>query len=222
MGVFIIIITIDGPAGAGKSTVAKKLASILNYTYLDTGAMYRAFTLKIIRKEIKLNDIEKISELLKNTVIDIRKDRIFLDGEDVTETIREPLVDKHVSLVASIPEVRSKMMELQRVIAKGKSIVAEGRDMGTQVFPFAEIKFYMDASLEERARRRFSDLIKKNKNLTYDEVKADIEERDRRDKERIISPLRKPKDAIVMDTTGKTIEEVVSDMLNIIKKKRGD
>ncbi|KUK14004.1 MAG: (d)CMP kinase [Synergistetes bacterium] len=218
-----MIVAIDGPAGSGKTTIAKLVAKRLGFFYLDTGAIYRAFTLKLIRLGFPIDDLKKICDILDSTSIDIRDGRLFLDGEDVTELIRDPEVDKRVSLVAKIAKVRERLLPFQRRLVSGKNAVVEGRDMGTVVFPKAEVKVFLTASLEERARRRHKELIQRGKNLSFDEVLEDLQKRDEIDSNREVAPLKIASDAIIIDTTGKTIDEVVEEVVSIVLQRyKGD
>lgn len=213
-----ISIAIDGPAGAGKSTVAKIIAERLRFEYIDTGAMYRAFTFKVLERGISVNDIGSIIQELDNTTIDFTNNHIYLDGEIVDKQIRENRISNNVSDIAKIKEVRAGMVKIQQKIAKNKSIVMDGRDIGTVVLPNAEYKFFLSASLKERARRRYKELIEKGeKNLTLDEIEKEIERRDIIDSTREISPLVKSKDAYEIDTTNKTIDKCVEEIINIIE-----
>ena len=214
----MLTIAIDGPGGAGKSTVAKRVATRLNVDYIDTGAMYRAVAYKTIINDVDVDDTEKIKELLEETVIDFSKGDIFLDGKNVNKEIREPEISKVASKVSQIFEVREKLVELQRIMAKTKSVVMDGRDIGTNVLPEANCKFYMTASPQERAKRRYDELKSKGKDVSYEDVFSDIVYRDKQDMERELNPLRKAEDAVEIDTTGLNIQEVVD---IILKKVQG-
>ncbi len=204
-----ISIALDGPAGAGKSTVAKRIAEKNSLTYIDTGAMYRAITLKILNCEIDIQDEKAIEKILSETKIDIEGTHIFLDDRQVTDEIRKPEVDQFVSHVAKIPIIRKRLAEIQRKIAENKNVVMDGRDIATAVLPNATYKFFLTASIEERAERRYLELKKKGFEVTLEKIQEEIKNRDKIDMEREIAPLRKAEDAILIDTTGKTIEEVV-------------
>ena len=212
-----MIIAIDGPAGSGKSTIAKLVALELGFEYLDTGAMYRMVTLRLVNKKISLEDIRSIEKELKNMKIDILNNRFFLNNVDVTDEIRTPIVSENVSKVAKIKEIRYKMVELQREISKSKNTILDGRDIGTVVFPNAEIKIYLIADEVERAKRRYSEL-KNNREISFEDVLKNIIERDRIDSTRVESPLKKAEDAIEIDTTGNTIEEVKEKILLVIEE----
>ena len=212
-----MIIAIDGPAGSGKSTIAKLVALELGFEYLDTGAMYRMVTLRLVNKKISLEDIRSIEKELKNMKIDIFNNRFFLNNVDVTDEIRTPIVSENVSKVAKIKEIRYKMVELQREISKSKNTILDGRDIGTVVFPNAEIKIYLIADEVERAKRRYSEL-KNNSEISFEDVLKNIIERDRIDSTRVESPLKKAEDAIEIDTTGNTIEEVKEKILLVIEE----
>ncbi|GAV24622.1 cytidylate kinase [Carboxydothermus islandicus] len=217
-------IAIDGPAGAGKSTVAKILAKKLGFTYLDTGAMYRAVTVLFLENNLSLADENGIKRLLENADIKIipgdEGQKILLNERDVTDLIRTPQVSELVAKVSALPEVREYLTELQRkIIAKG-NVVADGRDIGTVVMPEAEVKIFLTASAEERARRRHRELLARGYEVSYEEVFREVLKRDELDTTREISPLRKAEDAILVDTTGLKIEEVVAKLLEIIGRKQ--
>ena len=217
------IIAIDGPAGAGKSTVAKRLAMELGYTYMDTGAMYRAFAWKVKKEETDLGNEKELKKALEETRIELMEQnshlRVLIDGVDVTVQIRTPEISQMASKVSALKMVREKMVEFQRVIGSQGGVVVEGRDIGTVVFPRAEVKIYLDASQQERARRRYQELEAQGKKVTLEETLEEMIERDRRDQERDISPLRKAEDAIVIDSTSLEVESVVQSILQAVKKK---
>jgi len=213
-----MIIAIDGPAGSGKTTVAKLLAKKLNILYLDTGATYRALTLKALNNNIDLGNELKLMNLANKLDIKLENERIYLDGEDVTEKIREPLIDRNISKPVSLAGVRDEMVNLQREIVKGKDAVVEGRDITTVVFPKAEYKFYLDASLRERANRRYKELEAKGIEVVLPDVEKQMKDRDLADLTRSVGPLKKSKDAIYVDTTGLEIEEALNTILGYIKK----
>lgn len=218
-----INIAIDGPAGAGKSTIAKIIAESLKITYLDTGAMYRAVALKAIRNGIDTKDEDSLVKMLEDTDISISYEQnnqiVYLDGEDVTKQIRTPDVSIGASNVAVVPQVRIKMVELQRKIAEERSVVMDGRDIGTYVLPNADVKIFLTASVEVRARRRYNELLEKGtNNISYDDVLKDVIYRDKNDSSRDFAPLKKAEDAIEIDTTELNIDEVVEKIKNIIKE----
>ncbi|MEI0557932.1 (d)CMP kinase [Brachyspira intermedia] len=211
------IITLDGPSGAGKSTIAKLLAKKLSFKYLDTGAMYRAVTLYMIKHHVDINNNSEVISALNNLSINFdNAGRIYLDDEDVTEAIRSMEVVNLVSKVSSISIVRQNMVSLQRKIAEGGNYVVDGRDIGSVVFPDSKYKFYMDASLDERAKRRYNEELSKGKNITYEDVRESIRKRDEFDSNREDSPLVVPKNANIIDTTSMTIDEVVEKIANVI------
>ncbi|MFZ5632695.1 MAG: (d)CMP kinase [Bacillota bacterium] len=213
-------IAIDGPAGAGKSTVARGVASVLGYRYVDTGAMYRAVTLSALERNIDLDDGRALSELANKAKIDIIENSgenilVLLNGVDVSEKIRDPLVTKNVSRVASVPGVRKALVAAQRAMAANGGVVMEGRDIGTVVIPDAPYKFYIVASACERARRRARDYEKMGLRVNMEKLIADIERRDRIDSSREVDPLRPAEDAQIIDCTGMTADEVI----NLIVKR---
>lgn len=218
-----IVVAIDGPAGSGKSTVSKLVAKKLGLLYLDTGAMYRALTLKAMRNDLDLKDKKALVRIARDT--DIRLEtkphhnttKVFLDGEDVTHQIRTPELTENIKHIARVPGVRKCMVKIQRGIAAKKGAVLEGRDTTTAVFPDARYKFYLGASIEERAKRRFKELQSLGIKISLKEVEDDARRRDISDKRRKVGPLRIAKDAIYIDTTKMSIEEVVRTMLNKIK-----
>ena len=218
-----MIITIDGPAGAGKSTVAKNLASKLGFTYIDTGAMYRALALKLINSDINPDDKEKVLELLENTSIELiptrEGNKVILDGEDVSDKIRTEEIGKITSKIAVYPEVRQYLVKLQRKLGKKYgNVVIEGRDTGTVIFPDAEIKLFLTASLKERAKRRKKQLEDKGLKIDLNKLIKDIEERDKRDMSRKETPLKPAKDAIIIDTTDLSLEQVLDKIVEIVNK----
>ena len=218
-----VVITIDGPAGAGKSTVARALAQHLRFSYLDTGAMYRALTLKALRKKINLEDESALVKLAQVTTIDLKADaarslRVYLDGEDVTSEIRSLEVTNNTFYIARTPGVREIVVEWQRTIGCQQSIVAEGRDVGTVVFPQARHKFYMDADFEVRCRRRIEELKAQGKKFDEEGLKAELKERDQKDLTRKVGPLRRAPDAIFIDSTRLTVDQTVEKILAHVKR----
>lgn len=213
------VVAIDGPAGSGKGTVTKIIASKKNLQYIDTGAMYRCIALKMLEENVSLEDIEKIKKILDNIQIDLEGSNVFLNNRDVTKQIRTVEVSNFTSPVSAIGFVREKMVELQRALANGKDVIMEGRDIGTIVFPNADVKIYLDAKPEERARRRVEQNEKNGISSNYEQILKDIIERDTRDMTRENSPLKKADDAILVDTTCLTIEEVIDKIINIIENK---
>ena len=214
------MVAIDGPAGAGKSTVAKRVARNLELTYIDTGAMYRAVAWKVLRENKEVTE-EAILAAAKDIDVALEyregKTHVFVDGTEVTDAIRTPEVSRIVSLVASLGPVREKLVELQRRMAENGSVLMDGRDIGTNVLPKADVKIYLTASVEERARRRAKELREKGHDVTLSDVERDIAARDKADMEREISPLRQAEDAILVDTTGLTIDEVVAKLLTLCR-----
>ncbi|QJR22596.1 Cytidylate kinase [Brevinematales bacterium NS] len=217
-----MIITIDGPAGSGKSTMAKRLARRLGFRFLNTGAMYRAVTLYLLRAGIEVSEREKIQKILPEIHLEFAGENIIMNGEDVSLAIRSQEVEKHVSAVSSLREVRERLVELQREIASCGDYVLEGRDTGTVVFPDAFCKFYLDASVEERAKRRQKELSERGEYHDLDYLKKEIERRDKLDKTREIAPLMKPPDAVVIETTSLSPDEVEERLYQEVMKKRGE
>jgi len=221
-----MIIAIDGPSGAGKSTIGKILAKRLGLVYLDTGAMYRAVGLAVLRAKIDPADTETIINLVKNLSIEFKglgdELRIFLDGEDVSEQIRDERVSKMASIVSTIPKVRRILVDRQRQIGtqSGNGCVLDGRDIGTVVFPDADFKFFLTAKPEARARRRYEENLKKGIQTSYEDTLAEIQDRDLRDTSRLDSPLQIPENAFVIDTSEMDLEEVLSQLLDIISQRR--
>lgn len=216
------IVAIDGPSGTGKGTVTSYLAKKLKLMYLDTGATYRCVTLKLLNEKVSFDDEEKIKEILKNINIEFKKDKVYLDGKDVTLEIRQDPVNNNVSQVSHIPEVRKSMVDLQRNMSKDKNVILEGRDIGTNVFPNADVKIYLDASVDERVKRRLKQNQEKGIECTEEEVRENIEFRDNNDKTSTIGPLRQAEDAIYVDTSNLTIKEVESKLYKLIKSKKRD
>lgn len=215
------IVAIDGPAGAGKGTITKLVGQKLRLVNIDTGATFRCVALNMIQKHIELQEEEKIKEILDK--IDIEMDsygKVFLNGEEVTNRIRENDVNNFVSPVSVLPIIRNKLLEVQRKIAEGKNVIMEGRDIGTVVFPNADVKIYLDATPEERARRRMLQNEEKGIKASYEEILKGIQDRDKRDSTREIAPLKKAEDAIYIDSTNLSIEQVVEKIIEIIKNKK--
>jgi len=218
-----MIVAIDGPAGAGKSTVAKIIAQRMGFLYIDTGAMYRALTLKALESKTDINNSQRVIELASITVIDLINEpdgtlKVFLDGRDVSILIRQPFITKVVSDIAKIKEVREAMVRLQRRMGRARDSVLDGRDIGTVVFPDADKKFFIDANPEERVKRRHKELIGLGQDVSRDDVKADLTNRDKIDTTREVAPLKKADDAIYIDTTDLSIDEVVSKVLEELNK----
>jgi cytidylate kinase len=213
-----MIVAIDGPAGAGKSTVAKIIAKRLGFLYIDTGAMYRALTLKSLEDKIDSHDSAGLIEMAKNTRIDLKNNpdgslEILLDGRDVTKEIRQPPITKSVSDIAKIKGVREVMLGLQRKLGSQRDAVLDGRDIGTVVFPNADKKFYLDANFKERVSRRHKELRELGQDVTLSDVDSDLRNRDKIDSTREFAPLKKAEDAIYIDTTDMSIEEVAEKVL---------
>jgi len=217
------IVAIDGPAGTGKGTITKLVSEELGLINIDTGAMYRCVTLDMIKKNITLDDIENIEKLLNTIKIDMNEKngiiQVFLNDEDVTKEIRTAPVNNLVSQVSHIPCVRTNMVNIQRKMAEGKKVVMEGRDIGTNVFPHADVKIYLDATTEERASRRYKQELEKGIETTYEEVLKNVIYRDENDKNSTVAPLKKADDAVLVDTTKLTISEVKDAVLKIIREK---
>jgi cytidylate kinase len=218
------VIAIDGPAASGKSTVAVELARRLGRLHVNTGAMYRAFTVKVLRAGLTLDDRDRIIRLLDDTSVELRPSSerghdvcVLLDGEDVTREVGTPEVSRLVSPISLLPEVRATMVREQRRLAKAYDLVAEGRDVTTVVYPDAEYKFYLDATPGERARRRLNEFEERGEAADFDQVKREIDERDHRDSTRALSPLTRARDAIIVDTTSMTPGEVVDRILRIVE-----
>ena len=218
------IVAVDGTAGSGKGTITKIIANKLNLISIDTGAMYRCVTLECINKNIQYTEIEKVKEVLKDINIELRKENeeqlVFLNGEDVTKEIRTPEVDSLVARFAAIKEVRDKITPIQRKMGENANIIMEGRDIGTVVFPNADVKVFLDCSVEERARRRYNQDLEKGIETTYEEVLESIKERHKLETERKIAPLVQATDAVYIDSTGMTIEEEANAVIKVIEEKR--
>lgn len=205
-----LIVAIDGPAGSGKSTIAKLIAKKYNFTYIDTGAMYRMITLYLLEEKIDFENLKEIEDILNNHInLDMKENKFFLNNKDVSQEIREPIISENVSKVASIKIVRDNLVSLQRKIASNKNVILDGRDIGTVVFPNAQVKIFLIASVEERANRRYKEFLEKNISISYEEVLKSLKERDFIDSTRKESPLVKAKDAIELDTTNLNLQEVV-------------
>ncbi len=215
MGKKQIKIAIDGPAASGKSTTARRVAQRLGYRYIDSGAMYRAVTLKALELGIPTTDAKRVADIARHTRIEFVSDRnghqrILMDGRDVTDLIRTHRVNQHINPVAANPQVRNILVKKQQALGQGGGVVMDGRDIGTVVFPDAELKIYMDASAEERARRRVKELHNRGIDVAYEDVFKEIQERDRSDTSRAVGPLKKAPDAVVIDTTRLSVDEQVA------------
>ena len=221
-----LVVAIDGPAGAGKSTVARRLAKELDYMYMDTGAMYRAFAWNAIRTGLDLSDEVRLRRVLDDTRVNLIEQRgrlqVLLNGLDITDRIRTPELSQMASRVSGLKAVRERMVGLQREMGVQGGVVAEGRDIGTVVFPRAQVKIYLEATAQERARRRYQELKAQGKKVTLEETLEEINERDRRDQERTISPLSKAEDAIVIDSTSMTVDSVVHTVMQAVNKKMAE
>ena len=218
------IVAVDGPAGSGKGTITKIVGEKENLIYIDTGALYRCVTLSMVRENVKLEDLEKIQEILDTIDIEFKKEddqkKVYLNGEDVSKEIRESAVNKFVSQVSHVVIVREAVTELSRKIAQGKQVIMEGRDIGTNVFPNADVKIYLDASPEERAKRRQKQNEEKGINIPFEEIVENIKFRDNNDKTSQVAPLKQAEDAIYIDSSDMTIEEVAEKVIEIINRKR--
>lgn len=218
------VVAIDGPAGSGKGTITKLVAKKLNLVNVDTGAMYRCVALKALRNDIDSTEIKKIEELLSDITIEIKREGenqiIFLDGEDVSNQIRTPEVDACVAKFAALACVRNKVTPLQRKMGEMQDIIMEGRDIGTTVFPNADVKIYLDASVEERANRRYKQDLEKGMKVTYEEILESIKKRHKLETEREIAPLVQAEDAIYIDSSNMTIEEVVNKVIEIVNGRK--
>lgn len=213
----IFRVAIDGPSGAGKSTIAKSVAKKLGIDYIDTGAMYRAVGYKMKQEEIGTEDLDKLEAMLAETDIDFVKGDIILDGNIVNDVIRTSEISQMASKCSAIPMVREKLVDIQRGMGSRKSVIMDGRDIGTNVLKDAEYKIFLTASAEERAERRHKELLEKGENITFEEVLRDIRERDHNDMTRALNPLRKAEDALEVDTTGLDIEQVTELVLKEVR-----
>ena len=213
-----LVIAIDGPAGAGKSTISKLIAKNLGINYIDTGAMYRAITYKCIKEDIDVNDIQRVVDLCSRTDVDFVDNYIYLDGQRLNEEIRTLQVSSRVSDVAKIPQVREFLLEKQREIGKRSDVILDGRDVGTHIFPDAKYKFFLNASAQERGRRRYQELIDKGQSVVLEEIIEDIKKRDYIDSTRKVAPLVKADDAIEVDTTSMTIDQVVTYISDMVRR----
>lgn len=216
-------IAIDGPAGAGKSTVAKIVADRLNYVYIDTGAMYRALAWAVLYNQLPVTDEQAVVQLLKQADIQLQRTeqgslQVLWNGEDITQQIRTPEISQMASVVASYPDVRKQMLHLQRSLAQRGDVVMDGRDIGTHVLPDAEVKIFLTASIEERARRRYEEMAAKGLEPDLEQLLLDIAKRDQRDSQRAVAPLKQADDAHVIDTTGMSIEAVVREILRVCEQ----
>lgn len=218
-----ISVAIDGPAAAGKSTIAKAVAKILNFVYIDTGAMYRAFTYAVIKRGLDPKNEKESCSIIKDVTIDLLDNgTVLCNDEDVTRVIREKEVSSNVSYIASYKDIRLALVEMQRAMARSKNVIMDGRDIGTYVLPDADVKIYQIASVEKRAERRYLEAKEKGINMSYEDVLKDVQTRDHIDSSRAFAPLKQADDAIALDTSDLTIEEVVNEVLRIIKEKVGD
>lgn len=218
-----MIVAIDGPSGAGKSTLAKRVAKDLGFTYLDTGALYRALALKVLRQGLEVEDEGNLAALVRTTEVDLVDSdgrlEVLLDGVDVSDLIRTPEVSQTASRISELALVRQKMLEVQRALGARGNVVAEGRDIGTVVFPEAEIKIYLDANLQERARRRCEELRKAGRHPTLEETQREIAERDRRDSARALAPLRRAEDAFAIDSSALDADTVAERVKKMIRSR---
>ena len=214
-------IAIDGPSGAGKGTVARSIAAQLGYRHVDSGAMYRAVGWKALQDAIALDDEDAVAALAERSRLVVGDGIVAIDGTDVTREIRTPAIDRAAASVARLPNVRAVLVRVQRELGAGGAIVMEGRDIGTVVFPHADVKIYLDASADERARRRASDPAHSGTPAAVSDVAAMLTERDRSDATRAASPLYAAEDAVIIDTTGKSVEDVVKEVMDVIRPRTG-
>lgn len=218
-----LTIAIDGPSGAGKSTVAKSLAERLGYTYIDTGAMYRSVALRVKEKGISIEDKFALKQLASSLRVvfftEKKQTHVLCDGEDITEAIRTPEISRLASSISKQKGVREALVQMQRKMGKEGSVILEGRDIGTVVFPDADVKFYLDAESDERVRRRYEEMVEKGVKVDFKETEEELVQRDHNDMHRIHSPLKKAEDALFIDSTHRSAGEIVEEMVRIIKKK---
>lgn len=215
-----MIVTIDGPAGTGKSTVARRLAERLGFEFLNTGAMYRAVALACLERNVPLDDHQAVARVAASLTMVFRDNRLWLDGRDVSEALREQVITEAASLVAAIPELRAQLVNLQRRAGEGVDLVTEGRDQGTVVFPQAECKFFLTASPHERARRRQRELAEQGRDVALEEILAEQQARDRRDETRTCGPLKPAPDAIIIDSSDLSAEDVLARMEAAVRARR--
>ncbi|MBL6468019.1 MAG: (d)CMP kinase [Mogibacterium sp.] len=215
----MIRIAIDGPGGAGKSTIAKMVAEKMNMEYIDTGAMYRAIGWMFSKNNVNTEDSAEVQDVLNRTAIDFDNGKIFLNGEDISGEIRTPEISKAASVCSKLPEVRSKLVALQREIAEGKSVVMDGRDIGTNVLPNAEVKIFLTANPMVRAKRRYDQLLESGKEADLNSIFEDIKERDYQDTHRELNPLQQAEDAVLLDTSDMTINQVLDEIMKMAEGK---
>ncbi|MBE6763240.1 MAG: (d)CMP kinase [Ruminococcaceae bacterium] len=218
-----IAVAIDGPSGAGKSTVAKILAKELQFIYVDTGALYRAVGYTALKQGVSIYDAAAVEAMLPSLTVSLGyengEQRVYVNGDDVTAFIRTPEVSEAASAVSAVPSVRQFLFELQQNMAKTSSVIMDGRDIGTVVLPDAQVKIFLTASVEVRAKRRFDELIEKGMDVTYEDVLSDMIQRDKRDSERATAPLKPAEDAVLVDTSDNTLEEAVARMRALVEEK---
>ncbi len=219
----MISVAIDGPSGAGKSTISRTIAKRLGYIYVDTGALYRALGLKLSSMQVDVKDTEAIEKVLKSTIVELAyidgEQRVLLDGKDVSNDIRTPEVSMAASAFSAVPAVRAHLLELQRGMARTHSVIMDGRDIGTVVLPNADVKIFLSASAEARAKRRYDELIQKGLEVKFEDVLADMKQRDYDDSHRAVAPLKKADDATEFDTSNNTFEQSVELLYQFIKSK---
>jgi CMP/dCMP kinase len=218
-----MIIAIDGYSSTGKSSISKEIAKILNIVHLDTGALYRAIAYFAIQNKLLANDFESLDEHLLEVKIELKlidhEAEVFLNGQNIAQEIRKPQISAIVSQIASRPKVRAFLLATQRSLAQMHSLIVDGRDIGTVIFPQADFKFFMTASIEERTKRRYKEILAKNPNLDFESIKQNLLERDKTDENRSIAPLKQAKDALVIDNTNMTKQESIAKIISVIKNK---